>query len=168
MFNRKTLAFIAVAAVALSAFAQTSAAAADKPNPEAEKIAKINERIAVMSAQLAELEMRAKLTAKQVEIEKSRESSQGLIDTNFIPTVREIGGVDGHIWAVLNVAGGNTQTVRIGDVINSWRVTQISRDAVTVQRGNDEMRLSFGLSPVPAHDQIQGAVNVAMPPFPMR
>lgn len=179
MFNRN--AFTSMAALGLVAsfpvFAQAPAAAPAavpapmtvvQPSREAARIAEINERIAVMSAQLAELEMQAKISSKRTEIEKAQEASRGIaVDENFIPSVKEINGIDGRIWAVLNVAGGNTQTVRVGDRVGAWHVTQILADSVTVKRGNDTMHLSFGFStPQPQAAVMPG--QGGLPPFPGR
>jgi type IV pilus biogenesis protein PilP len=147
-----------------------------QPSREAARIAEINERIAVMSAQLAELEMQSKIYAKRTEIEKSQEAGRGIaVDENFIPSVKEINGIDGRIWAVLNVAGGNTQIVHVGDRVGSWRVSQILADSVTVKRGNDTIRLSFGFvtqnapgTPTPGMGMPGVPVNNVLPPFPAR
>lgn len=140
-------------------------------NSVAAEIASINERIAVMSARFAELEMQAKIAAKRAEIGKSMETGRSLsfMDETFIPSVREISGIDGKIWAVLNVQNGNTQTVRVGDRVGVWRVVDIRPDSVTVRYGKESVRLSFGANmpqPKPAQDAT-GAPS-ALPPFPSR
>lgn len=141
-----------------------------QPSREAARIAEINERIAVMSAQLAELEMQSKISAKRTEIDKAAEVSRGIaVDDSFIPSVREINGVDGRIWAVLNVAGGNTQIVRVGNRVGPWRVTQILHDSVTVKRGKDTLHLSFGFNtPQPVAGGGVQPVQPGLPPFPSR
>jgi len=140
------------------------------PSREAARIAEINERIAVMSAQLAELEMQSKIYAKRNEIEKSHELSRGLsMGDNFIPSVKEINGIDGKIWAVLNVGWGNTQTVRVGDRVGPWVVSEILPDSVTVRRGNDKLRLSFGMMAQQQPSATTAApMNNGLPPLPGR
>lgn len=146
---------------------------ARKPSREAAEIAVINERIAVMAAQLAELEMLAKIAAKQSEIKAAKSVGKErsfALDDSFIPSVSEISGVDGRIWAVLNVRGGNTQTVRVGDRVGGWRVIEILADSVTVQKGSEKTRLAFGPgAPQPQPSgSIPGPVGASpvMPPFP--
>lgn len=146
---------------------------AHKPSREAAEIAAINERIAVMAAQLAELEMRAKIAAKQSEIKAAKslgKEHSSTLDDSFIPSVSEISGIDGRIWAVLNMRGGNTQTVRVGDQVGGWRVAEILPDSVTVQKGSERARLAFGPgAPQPQPPgSFPGPVGApaGMPPFP--
>lgn len=184
MFSHKVL-IVAITAVSGAAFAQAqpqpapaipavaqpaapaAQAVPSRPSREAAQIAEINERIAVMSAQLAELEMQSKISAKRTEIEKAEAASRGLaINDDFIPSVREISGVDGRVWAVLNVPGGNTQTVRVGDRVGAWQVTQILRDSVSVKRGKETIRLSFGFNaPQP---ETSPSTQLPPPPYPGR
>lgn len=144
-------------------------------SPEAAEISTINQRIAVMSARLAELEIQAKIKAKETELAKgsSSESSFSQIDDNVIPSVSEISGIDNKIWAVLNVRGG-TQTVRVGEVAAGWKVTNIKSDSVTVEKKGRKHLLSFGSSviQIPDHNQPANAAPVppmgGMPGFPGR
>lgn len=122
-----------------------------KPSREAAEIAAINERLAVMAAQLAELEMRSKMASIKSEMEKN--STVSAVDAYFVPSVAEISGIDSNIWAVLNVQGGNTQRVKKGDTVGVWRVEDIQADSVTVRKGKEVHRLSFGnatFQPAPA------------------
>lgn len=140
-----------------------------KPGKEAAEIAEINERMAVMAARLSELEMQAKIAAKKSEISKL--SSSSLVDDSFIPSVMEISGVDGKIWAVLNVQGGNVRIVRVGDKVGAWRVTDIRPDSVVVKKGKKEaLTLSLGLNtPQPQPPAPAGGAPVGgLPPYPGR
>lgn len=171
MFSRNFV-FLAAVAVSFPALAQSPAVSGpSQPGRDASRIAAINERIAVMSAELAELEMQAKISAKRSEIDKASETSRAFaMEESFIPSVKEISGIDGRVWAVLNVMGGNTQTVRVGDRVGGWRVVQILPDSVTVKRGNDTIHLSFGFSaPQPQAAGQGGQVGQGgLPPFPVR
>lgn len=145
-----------------------TAAASAQDNGNASEIAAINERVAVMSAKLAELEMRAKIAAKQAEIEKSG-SKPVVDDSGFTPSIKEIGGIDGKIWAVLNTLDG-VQTVRVGDVVDKWVVSDIQMDSVTVTRKNKTVRLSFAptatgtnLATVPSPGSIPGGMAAPAP-----
>lgn len=147
---------------------------AHKPSREAAEIAVINERIAVMAAQLAEMEMLAKIATKESEIKAARQSGKEQSfaqDDSFVPSVSEISGIDGRIWAVLNVRGGNTQTVRVGDRVGGWRVVEIRADSVTVQKGSERTRLAFGLNTPQPQDALSaapGGTPAGLPPFPTR
>ena len=145
-----------------------------KVSQEAAEIAAINQRVAVMAARLAELEMQAKIKAKESEIAKgtSTDSDMPRIVDNVIPSVSEISGIDNKIWAVLNVRGG-TQTVRVGDVAAGWRVTKIMADSVAVEKMGKKLLLSFGNSVVQMEtkNEISGVPVPQMggaPAFPRR
>lgn len=177
MFNLDRVAFCALAALAsLPVMADPAAVPApvSKPAPQApvarpvpsaaaSEIAAVNERLAVMSARLAELELQAKIAAKKSEI--SKVNAPSFVDESFTPSVSEIGGIDGKIWAKLVVQGGNTQTVRVGDRAGAWRVIGIRPDSVTVQRNGETLHLPFG-SYTPSAQASGG--QPPLPPYPVR
>lgn len=108
----------------------------------AEKIATLSERAAILSAQLAEMELLAKVAAKQSEIASLR--GQTTLAETFIPSVNRIDGIDGKLQARLIIEGGNTVTVRVGDQVGAWKVKKISIDFVEVQKEKTVLRLGFG------------------------
>lgn len=111
----------------------------------AEQIANINERLAVLSAQLAELEMQAKIAEKQAELNKAKNPvASNTFSDNYVPSVDYIDAVDGKYKASLYLQGGNTQSVRVGDKVGAWTVKQIKMDSVTVQKGKEIVHLGFG------------------------
>lgn len=111
----------------------------------AEQIANINERIALLSAQLAELEMHAKIAEKQAELSKAKNPvATSAYSENYVPSVDYIDAVDGKYKASLYIQGGNTQAVRVGDKVGAWTVKQIKMDSVTVQKGKEVVYLGFG------------------------
>lgn len=107
------------------------------------KIAEINERMSVMQATLAELELQVKIVAKNEEI---RRLNAGPLPTDdgFTPSVVEIGGMDGKLTANLQMQGGNLQTVRVGDKLGGWLIKAITIDSLTMARGKETKRLAFG------------------------
>lgn len=133
-----------VAAPAVAALPPPAPHVSAKTSAAANEIADINERVAVLSARLAELEMQAKIAGKLTEINKADGSSAG--DT-YIPTVMSISGIDGNFRASIYVRGGNTQSVRVGDRVGAWKIKNIQVDSVTVQKGREVLRLGFGSSP---------------------
>ena len=114
----------------------------------AAEIAAINERMAVMSARLQELELQAKIASKTEEIRRFK-GTPDVYDDGYTPSVLDINGVDGKLWATLYMQGGNVQTVRVGDRVGAWIVKAITIDSVTVQRGRDAVRLAFGTYAAP-------------------
>lgn len=132
----------------------------------AEEIAVMNERAASLAAELAELELMAKLAAKRAEIAIANGTVKPADD--FIPSVVAIDGVDGKLRATLNMHGGNIVTVRGGESIGVWKVAKIGIDSVTIQRGREVVRLGFGsYAPTPPLTQRSAAGSVSTPaPMP--
>ncbi|MDO8301187.1 type IV pilus biogenesis protein PilP [Lacisediminimonas sp.] len=120
----------------------------------AEKIAKINESIAILTAQKAELELRAQIANKQAEIGKSsaggagyagggmaRQATAGGHDIG-LPVVRSIEGMDGRLVAMLAFPGGLMQRVKQGEKIHGdWTVADIGTHSLTLTRGREIVRL---------------------------
>ena len=150
MLNKKLkLALIAAAFIPAVAFAEEPTAQNQKSpqvhNQAAVQIADINERLALLTAQLAELEMKTKIADKQVELSKAiNPSTPSMYSDNYVPSVDFIDGVDGKYKASLFVQGGNTQSVRVGDKVGAWKVKEIKMDSVTVQKGKEIVYLGFG------------------------
>lgn len=133
----------------------------------ASEIAAINERMSVMQAQLAELELQVKIAAKRDEI---RRLNAGPIvpDDGFTPSVVEIGGIDGKLTANLMMQGGNVQAVRVGDRIGGWQIKDITIDSLTMVKGKESKRLAFGTAvaqPQMATPPIPGTPIQAPVPF---
>lgn len=116
----------------------------EEPGNAAEKIASINEKIAVLSAQLAQIEVQLNLAKKKDELDKLKLGGNDFNDTSFLPTVQEIDGVDGKMRALINLQGGKTQSVRVGDKVGGWTIKKIKMDAVTLQSGKDVVQIGFG------------------------
>lgn len=134
-----------------------------KTSAAANEIADINERLAVLTAKLAELELQSKIASKREEINKVNNPLSTTGADSFVPTVMDIDGVDGKLRASLYVQGGNTQSVRVGDKVGSWKVKEIKMDSVTVQKGKEVVRLGFGsYSPEPTAN----ASGVGIPQLP--
>lgn len=141
----------------------------------AKEISDINARVAVLSARLSEIEMKAKIASKLSEIDKI-ENGEGVGaggnsaalpnqppvlpvapmtgnlaldltgDVSTIPGIKEIDGIDGKLRATLYLDNGGTQIVRVGDHVGDWVVKNITIDSVTVQKGKQLKKLPFGSS----------------------
>lgn len=109
----------------------------------ASEIATINERMSVMQAQLAELELQLKIATKRDEIRRLN-AGPIVADDGFTPSVVEIGGADGKLIANLQMQGGNLQAVRVGDRIGGWQIKEITIDSLTMVKGRESKRLAFG------------------------
>jgi type IV pilus biogenesis protein PilP len=181
MLNKKTILLISalfMPAVAFSADAvvqdlKTPVMSQDLKAPQmrndtAEKIAGINERLAVLTAELAELEMKAKVAEKNLELKKALNPAiPAYYSDSFVPSVDYIDAVDGKYKASLYVQGGNTQSVRVGDKVGAWTVKQIKMDSVAVQKGKEVVYLGFG-SYNPSQDiaSTQNGLNGQVPVIP--
>lgn len=154
MFSRKLIQVAIAMTLATQAYAAGTSPGAVAPQADpgvsqispdsrakAEEIAAINERLGVLTARLAELEMQAKITTKLDEINRSKSSGY---DTNDLPIVTGISGVDSVLKATLMLTNGRTQSARIGDMVGSWKITDIQMDSVTVKQGKQSVKLGFG------------------------
>jgi len=133
----------------------------------ASEIALINERMSVMQASLAELELQVKMATKRDELRKLN-SGPIVADDGFTPSVVEIGGMDGKLTANLLMQGGNVQAVRVGDHVGGWQIKEITIDSLTMVKGRENKRLAFGTSvgqPQMATPPIPGAPMQAPVPF---
>lgn len=141
------------------------------PEGAAKEVAAINERLAVLSAQLAELEIQAKIAAKIAEINKFESGDIVTTSTTTSPPplnmgggmvpslpvagksgsydmfdsvmVRDIEGVDGQMSATIILENGNRRVVRKGDKVGDLVITGISVDAVEAKEGKQIINLPF-------------------------
>lgn len=136
--------------------------AASVSRNRAEEIAATNERLGVLAARLAELEMQVKISSKLDELNKSKTSN---FDTNDLPTVTGISGVDSVLKATLMLSNGRTQSARIGDMVGLWKITDIQMDSVTVKQGKQVVKLGFGSGQVAGQNQ---SLNRGVPAIPQQ
>lgn len=114
----------------------------------ATEIQRINERMTLLQAQLTELELQAKISAKRREIDGSGTgaASASAFDTKSgLPLVQSVAGVKGRLEAVLVFPGGAMQRVKAGDIIEDRRIAKVSLNEVVLTDlyGRKEMRLGF-------------------------
>lgn len=147
MFCRDVRKIVAVMAAAMLG---ASAASAETV---ADEIRRINEKIAKQSAQLEDLDQQAKILTKEQEIArmlaapKSGSTTPGVAQTDEVPVVRGIEGVDGKLRAKLEMRGGVTQTVKVGEKFGGWTTKEITVNSVTLVHGKEIVRLAFGTEP---------------------
>lgn len=150
MFSLK----FSVAACALIALSTADFASAQKDPPSnvAAEVQRITEKMTVMNARLAELELRAKITAKEREISLASGSapSSPLGSSAGNPSVASVAGLKGNLEAVLVFPGGLVQRVKVGDVIGDRSVSVVSINQVilTDTKTKGVTRLAFGTSAV--------------------
>lgn len=136
----------------------------------AAKLEKLNEEIAVLTAQKQKLNLEAEVNAKQLELGRSRNSSSLDSEQGAVPVVRSIEGIDGKLYATLSFGNGMQQTVKQGEKIHGgWIVTQIDVKSVLLTKGSDRVRLAFGKDPSPYQTNGQPtAIGASIPnqPFP--
>ena len=146
----------------------------------ADEIATINERLALMSAQLAELDLKAKIVQKVAEIQKiesgetdkgnsaspSAVSAQATITEpqQSWPTVRDVSGVDGKLRATLRMGDGKMRTIHQGDDVQGWTVKSIKVSGVTLSKGNRETELDFTYTSIPKEGAMNDTMSIPMPP----
>lgn len=123
----------------------TSAASAST----AAEIQRINERMTLLQAQLNELELQAKISAKRKELGSAGTSTGtgSAFDSKAgLPLVQSVAGLKGRLEAVLVFPGGVTQRVAAGDLIQDRKVAKVSLNEVVLTdlRGQKVQRLAFG------------------------
>lgn len=151
------------AAVAMPGTSMTSLSAAE--------IQRISEDNTVLSARLGQLELKAKIAAKQKELASLDAGSQSPFGSaGGAPSVVSVSGLKGQLEAVLAFTGNVIQRVKVGDVIGDRKVTSISLNEVVLSdlKGKTQQRLAFGSSPV-MRDVSQGpgaGLAVPAPQYP--
>lgn len=149
MFSRKKVLLVAVLATLTNGAFATGTA---------EQIKSINEDVAVLSARLAEIEVRAKIAGKQQEIDRIGGQSAESAPKD-LPVVRSIEGADGKLRATLATGGGSTQNVIKGDKVGEWTVNKIDANSVVLARGKQLVRLGFGSEPPINPASTQGGIT---------
>ena len=137
----------------------------------AAEIQKINEQMTLLQARLNELDLRAKIAAKQKEINgpAAEAGTQSSFDRNKgNPSVVSVAGLRGNLEAVLVFPGGVVQRVHAGDVIDDRRVAKVAINEVdlTDLKGRNVQRLAFGSSPMTRENTpLQPAAAATQPPM---
>lgn len=175
---------MAVPAASMDTVSGTAPEPVTAPNPLATKqmadeIATINERLALMSAQLAELDLKAKIVQKVAEIQKIESDgpdakgpgaspSPAPISepVKLWPTIRDVSGIDGKLRATLIMGNGKTRTIQAGDDVQGWTVKSIKVSGVTLVKGERETQLDFTYAAAPAQNTADGAA-IGMGPTSM-
>jgi len=130
----------------------------------AAEIQRINEQMALLQAQLNQLELQARIAAKRTEIEGAANpaSAAGAFDSSAAaPAVQSVAGLKGQVEAVLVFAGGLTQRVKAGDVIHDRHVAPgfAERGRAHGLQGRKMQRLAFGS----AHVTRETSLSTASP-----
>lgn len=132
--------------------AVASGASSARTASTAAEIQRINERLALLQAQLNELELQARISTKRREIQGAATSAgpdSAFHSTAGVPAVLSVAGRMGRLEAVLVFPGGVTQRVKAGDVIHDRRVAKVSLNEVVLTdlHGRKAQRLAFGSAP---------------------
>lgn len=195
MFSLKRISLLMFISVAISAQAQTQAMAIEMAQPApavdaavpppvvmspmsaaaAQKIQSINEHMTVLNAQLAELDLQAKIAAKREEIRKRQGGPESvtkvfnpLESAAGSPSVVSVAGLRGSVEAVLVFPGGVVKRVKAGDVIGDRRVESVALNEVVLTdlKGRNIQRLGFGSSAVTRDPSAVQVSPGAMSPYP--
>lgn len=181
---------------AISGAAQTQARAPtlSANSSSATTIQEINESMTVLSAQLMQLDLKAKIAAKRKEI-LSLESPAIPVTTEKpavpvrpygtagadgagsypaasslgLPSVVSVSGLKGRLEAVLAFNNGMVRRVKTGDIIGDKKVSAIALNSVefTDLNGNNSQWLPFGTSPMIRESLGRGVPPQALSAAPM-
>jgi type IV pilus biogenesis protein PilP len=161
---RRLLGVFLLAACGLPGLAQPQPQPAAATGVAAE-IQRINENMTLLQARLNELELRARIAARQKELGVApAEPVQSSFDTRQgNPSVLAVAGLRGQLEATLVFPGGVVQRVRAGDVIDDRRVgkVQLNEVVLTDLQGRNRQRLAFGSTPLTRERSL-----LAAPPTP--
>lgn len=151
--------------------AADSLASPTSSSATAAEIQKINEQMALLQAQLNQLELKAKIATKQKEIKgEPAERTQSSFDSKSgNPSVVSVAGLKGKLEAVLVFPGGVSQRVKVGDIIDDRRVAKVELNEVVLTdlKGSSVQRLAFGTSPVLREKpQQSGTSQTGLPGIP--
>lgn len=98
-----------------------------------ESIARLNEKMAVLSAQVKVLDLQLQLTTKQSEISKLSKVS----DDYPLPSLASIEGSDGKMFATLKYFDGGKVVVETGDIVpGGWAVGSIKDKSISLVKGS--------------------------------
>ena len=140
------------AAPPVGASAQPQVHAPPMSAAAAAEIQGINENMTVLQARLNEMELKAKIAAKQKELNGMQGNStfSALGSSLGDPSVIYVQGLKGQVEALLAFPGGVVQRVKPGDIVGDRKVARISLNevALTDLNGKNERRLAFGTSAV--------------------
>jgi type IV pilus biogenesis protein PilP len=135
----------------------------------AAEIQKINENMTVLQAQLSELELKAKIAAKQREIstQAGGDALSVFGSKNGNPSVVSVAGLRGNLEAILVFPGGATQRVKVGDAIDDRRVAKVAVNEVVLTdlKGKNVQRLAFGATAT-TREFIPSTQSSSVMPFP--
>ena len=151
MRNKLLLGAACLSLFSLSVYAQN--------NDVARQVLETNEKIALLSAQLKQLELESNIAAKQREIMEigieavtSYQSMGGQSapmpqteEMPMPPSIVSIEGIDGKLSATLIFGDRSVQIAKQGEVIkDGWNVAQITPTGVTLSRKGERVKLGFG------------------------
>jgi type IV pilus biogenesis protein PilP len=141
----------------------------------AAEIQKITEEMTVLNARLSQLELKAKIAAKQKELTILDPSSYSspLGSSVGSPSVVSVAGLKGQLEAVLVFPGNQAQRVKTGDVIGDRKVASVALNEVVLTdlKGKNIQRLAFGSTAVTKDTGAMAGNNVPgqpglYPPIP--
>lgn len=166
-------------ALVVGALLATSAAYAEPTvtiieSSTAEKLTRIGEQSALLSAEKAKLDLEFQVMSKRNEINALRGRESGAssdITDSSLPSVTRVEGIDGKLSATLNYGNGLEQVVREGNKIRGgWTATRITLTTVEITKGKQQTSLAFGTAPDPygASARNQAMPMQAMPMQPMQ
>lgn len=147
-----------------AAVSESNAGLGNKDRSLAAELVAINERIALLSARLKELELGSQIAEKaRAASAFDGEAAPGY--SGSLPVVRGIDGMGRRLRATLAWGGGIVSSVAEGDALpGGWRVKRIDLDTVELTRGTEHARLAFGTEP-PAAPNASASQRATAPAF---
>lgn len=108
----------------------------------AEEITAITERVHMLNAKKAEMDLRSEIAKREQELERYGSGRFQSHAGQAIAVVKTIEGIDGRLLATLTYPTGEEESVRVGDEIKGkWKVAKIDIRSVYLKRGKEKIRL---------------------------
>lgn len=134
-----------------------------------ERLSRIEAETMVLKAREKQLDVQAKIIAKQSEIASRRADSERLAHAAVAgnPLVLSIEGVGPAMYATLQMENGNTADVQVGDVLpNGMKVVSIRPNEVIIESGKKRRtRLASGSQAAPSFDPSYPSAGLRLPPL---
>jgi len=132
-------------------------------------LARIEAETLVLKAREKQLEVQAKIIARQSEIATKQAESDRLVQAAVVgnPVVISIEGVGGKIFATLKMENGNTLDAQAGDFLeNGMKVVSIKANEVIIESvKHKRVRLSMASHSANSFDASYPTAGAGLPPL---
>jgi len=132
-------------------------------------LTKIEAETLVLKAREKQLDIQAKIIAKQSEIASKQAETDRIAQSAVVgnPVILSIEGLGGRMFATLRMENGTTVDIQPGDVLsNGMKIVSIKTNEVIIEaKKNKRVRLAVGSHAQPAFDPTFPSTGLHLPPL---